>query len=179
MFDEWKYETIQSFGSSCNPIHFVILRFDHRISNFRIRAKWEHTFDNSPTEHISYSLKWWSSKHGLVESFCLTTQFRSTLLVMILHVVGSGRAHFHPKTVSSNFDTLIQKHFHHKVLFIQKIQKWQIQYSPCLCESVAGRRRLHANTAYVRLSGFNKLFTWSIAGRVGFSGFLGFRVFRF
>ena len=35
---------------------------------------------------------------------------------------------------------------------------WGNQYSPCLCEGVAaeGRRRFHRNTAYARLSGFNR-----------------------
>ena len=32
----------------------------------------------------------------------------------------------------------------------------QCQYSPCLCEGVAGRRRLHTNTAYAHLRGFNR-----------------------
>ena len=57
-------------------VHFVIDRAslftDHRISGLPIRAKllhfrkvWEHTCDNSPTDFISYSLKWWSSIQGV------------------------------------------------------------------------------------------------------------------
>ena len=57
-------------------VHFVIDRAslftDHRISSLTIRGKyknlriiWEHTYDNSPTDFISCSLKWWSSMHGV------------------------------------------------------------------------------------------------------------------
>ena len=57
-------------------VHFVIDRAslftDHRISGLPIRAKYnhfrtsrEHTFDNSPTDFNSSSLKWWSSMHGV------------------------------------------------------------------------------------------------------------------
>ena len=57
-------------------VHFVIDRprlfTDHRISGLPIRANykhfrtiWEHTCDNSPTDFISSSLKWWSSMHGV------------------------------------------------------------------------------------------------------------------
>ena len=56
-------------------VHFVMDRAslftDHRISGRPIRAKyrhfrtiWEHTCDNSPTDFISSSLKWWSSMHA-------------------------------------------------------------------------------------------------------------------
>ena len=45
---------------------------NHRISGRPIRAKykhfrtsWEHTCDNSHTDFISSSLKWWSSMHGV------------------------------------------------------------------------------------------------------------------
>ena len=57
-------------------VHLVIDRAslftDHRISGRPIRAKykhfrtiWDHTCDNSPTDFISSSLKWWSSMHGV------------------------------------------------------------------------------------------------------------------
>ena len=57
-------------------VHFVIDRAslftDHRISGRPIRVKykhfrtiWEHTSDNSPTDSNSFSLKWWSSMHGV------------------------------------------------------------------------------------------------------------------
>ena len=57
-------------------VHFVSdlasLFTDHRISGLPIRAKykyfrtiWEHTFDISPTDFKSFSLKWWSSMHGV------------------------------------------------------------------------------------------------------------------
>ena len=45
---------------------------DHNISGRPILAKykhfrtiWEHVFDNSPTDFVSSSLKWWSSMHGV------------------------------------------------------------------------------------------------------------------
>ena len=57
-------------------VHFVMDRAslftDHRISGRPIRAKfqhfrtiWLHTCDNSPTDFVSSSLKWWSSMHGV------------------------------------------------------------------------------------------------------------------
>ena len=56
-------------------VRFVIERAslftDHKISGRPIRAKYqhfktisEHTFDNSPTDFVSSSLKWWSLMHG-------------------------------------------------------------------------------------------------------------------
>ena len=53
-------------------VHFVMdrasLLTDHRISGRPILAKYkhfrtirEHTCDNSPTDFVSSSLKWWSS----------------------------------------------------------------------------------------------------------------------
>ena len=45
---------------------------DHKISGLPMRAKYKHfrticeqTFDNSPTDPISSSLNWWSSRHGV------------------------------------------------------------------------------------------------------------------
>ena len=53
-------------------VHFVIDRVTIEISGRPIRAKykhfrtiWEHTSDNSQTDFISSSLKWWSSMHGI------------------------------------------------------------------------------------------------------------------
>ena len=57
-------------------VHFVMDRAslftDHRISGLPIRAMFqhfiticEHTCDNSQTDFISSSLKWWSSMHGV------------------------------------------------------------------------------------------------------------------
>ena len=57
-------------------VHFVMdlasLFTDHRKSGLPIRAKYkhfrtilEHTFDNSPTDVDSSSLKWWSSMQGI------------------------------------------------------------------------------------------------------------------
>ena len=57
-------------------VHFVIDRAslftDHKISGLPIRAKYkhfrtirEHTCDNSQTDFISSSSKWWSSMHGI------------------------------------------------------------------------------------------------------------------
>ena len=65
-------------------VHFVMDRAslftDHRISGRPFRAKykhfrriWEHTFDKSPADFNSSSLKWWSSMHGVVESSCSPT----------------------------------------------------------------------------------------------------------
>ena len=57
-------------------VHFVMDRAslftDHKISGRPILAKYkhfrtigEHVFDNSPTDFVSSSLKWWSSMHGV------------------------------------------------------------------------------------------------------------------
>ena len=57
-------------------VHFVMARAslftDHKISGRPILAKykhfrtiWEHVFDNSPTDFVSSSLKWWSSVRGV------------------------------------------------------------------------------------------------------------------
>ena len=57
-------------------VHFVIDRAslftDHRISgrpilvrNKYFRTIWEYVFDNSPTDFVSSSLKWWTSMHGV------------------------------------------------------------------------------------------------------------------
>ena len=72
----WIYEINRFRRLSHVLAHFVIDRAslftDHRISGLPIRAKykhfitiWEHTFDNSPTDFNSSSLKWWSSMHGV------------------------------------------------------------------------------------------------------------------
>ena len=83
---------------------------------------------------------------------------------------------FSSKTLSSNFDTFIQTQFHSmnihprtfssNDIFIQKIHMWDNQYSPCLCESVAGRRPtpLHKHGLCPPF-GFRQAFMWSIAGR--------------
>ena len=55
---------------------FVVYRAslftDYKTSGRPILAKykhfrtiWEHVFDNSPTDFVSSSLKWWSSMHGV------------------------------------------------------------------------------------------------------------------
>ena len=41
------------------------------------RTIWEHTFDDSPTDFISSSLKWWASRHCWVLLFA-NSQYRST-----------------------------------------------------------------------------------------------------
>ena len=72
----WMYEINRFRRLSQALVHFVIDRAslftDHRTSSLPILAKcqhfrtiWEHTFDNSPTDFISYSLKWWSLMHGV------------------------------------------------------------------------------------------------------------------
>ena len=70
--------------------------------------------------------------------------------------------HFHPLTISSN-EFLIRWHFHPMTFstnngFIQKITCGTINtVRVCVKASPAeGRRRLHTNTAYARLSGFNR-----------------------
>ena len=57
---------------------------------------------------------------------------------------------FHPLTLSSRHDFIQFRHFHPNAVssnehssnncFIPKIHMWDNQYSPCLCENVAGRR---------------------------------------
>ena len=72
----WIYEINRFRRLSHALVHFVMERAslftDHNISGRPIRAKykhcrtiWEHVFDNSPTDFISSSLKWWSSMHGV------------------------------------------------------------------------------------------------------------------
>ena len=91
---------------------------------------------------------------------------------------------FHPTTISSN-EFLIQWHFHPMTFstnkgFIQKkitcgtINVVRVSVKASLAE---GRRRLHTNTAYARLSGFNRL---SCAGDASPEGLLKVerRVFR-
>ena len=74
MYDEYM-KSIDSGVCHRLLVHFVIdcanLFRDHRISGRPIRAKykhfrtiWEQVLDNSPTDFISSSLKWWSSMHG-------------------------------------------------------------------------------------------------------------------
>ena len=106
MMNMWN-QSIQAFVTRFGP--FVIDRAslftDHRISGRPIRAKykhfrtiWEHTCDNSPTDFISSSLKWWSSMHGVgnfVELLCrlvcqLTISFH-TLFGMTLHIIRPWR----------------------------------------------------------------------------------------
>ena len=104
----WMYEIKRDCRLSHALVHLVTalasLLTDHRISSLPIRVKhrnfrtiWEHTFDNSPTDWNSSSLKWWSSMHGLilwrvVESSCLPTQKSfHTLLCMTNHVMRPWR----------------------------------------------------------------------------------------
>ena len=72
----WIYEINRFRRLSHALVHFVIDRAnlftDHRISGRPILARykhfrtiWEHVFDNSPTDFVSSSLKWWSSMHGV------------------------------------------------------------------------------------------------------------------
>ena len=72
----WMYEIKRFKRWSQALVHYVIDRAsfftDHRISGVPIRAKckhfrtiWEQTFDNSPADLNSSSLKWWSSMHGV------------------------------------------------------------------------------------------------------------------
>ena len=72
----WMYEINRFRRLSQALVHFVMDRAslftDHRISCRSILAKymlfrtiWEHTCDNSPTDFIASSLKWWSSMHGV------------------------------------------------------------------------------------------------------------------
>ena len=72
----WIYEINRFRRLSQALIYFVMDRAslftDHKISGRPILAKykhfrtiWEHVFDNSPTDFVSSSLKWWSSMHGV------------------------------------------------------------------------------------------------------------------
>ena len=72
----WIYEISRFRRLSQALVHFVMDRAslftDQRISGLPIRAKykhfrtiWEQTFDTSPTDFISSSLKWWSSMQGV------------------------------------------------------------------------------------------------------------------
>ena len=72
----WIYENNRFRRLSQALLHFVMDRAslftDHRISSRQIIAKyrllrtiWDHTCDNSPTDFVSSSLKWWTSMHGI------------------------------------------------------------------------------------------------------------------
>ena len=72
----WIYEINRFRRLSHALVHFVMDRAslftDHKISGRPILAKykhlrtiWGHVFDNSPTDFVSSSLKWWSSMHGV------------------------------------------------------------------------------------------------------------------
>ena len=72
----WKNEINRFWRLSQALVHFVMARAslftDHKISGLPIRAKYkhfrtigEHAFDNSPTDFVSSSVKWWSSMHGV------------------------------------------------------------------------------------------------------------------
>ena len=88
----------------------------------------------------------------------------------------SSKNHFHQKT------TFIKDHFHQKPFSSEKKKKGDSQYSPCLCEGVAGRRPATPSHKHCLLCppfGFQQAFMWSIAGRrpLGFGVWgLGFRV---
>ena len=69
--DQTRWSFVTSFGPlrnrSCKFVHWP----QHiRSSNIRAKYKhfrtiWEHTFDKSPADFNSSSLKWWSSMHGV------------------------------------------------------------------------------------------------------------------
>ena len=72
----WIYEINRFRRLSQALVHFVMDRSslftDHRMSGRPILAKykhfrtiWEHVLDNSQTDFVSSSLKWWSSMHGV------------------------------------------------------------------------------------------------------------------
>ena len=100
----WIYEINRFRRLSQALVHFVMDRAslftDQRISRLPIRARykhfrtiWEQTFDNSPTDFVSSSLKLWSSMHG-VDTFRLVRQLTlsfHTLLCMTSHVIGPWR----------------------------------------------------------------------------------------
>ena len=91
----WIYEINRFRRLSQALVHFVMDRAslftDHRISGLPKRTKykhfrtiWEHVLNNSPTDFVSSSLKWWSSMHGAdtLRSCCVVllakSQYRST-----------------------------------------------------------------------------------------------------
>ena len=85
----------------------------------------------------------------------------------------SPKNHFHQKPVSSK-TTFIKNQFHQKLFssetfFIRKneTKEWDSQYSPCLCEGVAGRRPATPSHKHGLCPpfGFQQAFMWSIAGR--------------
>ena len=75
LYDEWKRSNAPSVCHKILSIWFFArasLFTDHKISGLPIRSKykhfrtiWAHTFDNSPIDFVSSSLKWWSSMHGV------------------------------------------------------------------------------------------------------------------
>ena len=80
---------------------------------------------------------------------------------------------FHQRPLSSK-TTFIKNQFHQKpfsseTIFIRKNETkgWDSQCSPCLCEGVAGRRRVMSAHKHGLCPpfGFQQAFMWSIAGR--------------
>ena len=118
-------------------------------------------------------------------------QFRCSRVGAMLHVVKYKfiKIHIHQKPLSSK-TTFIKNHFHQKTTFIKKpvssktsfiknhfhqkpfssekneTQGWDSQYSPCLCEGVAGRRPATPSHKHGLCPpfGFQQAFMWSIAG---------------
>ena len=90
----------------------------------------------------------------------------------------SSKNHFHQKTTFiknqfhqrplSSKTNFIRNHFHQKPFSSGKMKRkgGDSQYSPCLCESVAGRRPtpLHKHGLCPPF-GFQQAFMWSIAGQ--------------
>ena len=83
------------------------------------------------------------------------------------------KIHIHQKPLSSK-TKFIRNHFHQKpfsseTIFIRKNETkgWDSQYSPCLCEGVAGRRPATPSHKHGLCPpfGFQHTFMWSIAGR--------------
>ena len=76
--------------------------------------------------------------------------------------------HFHQRPLSSK-TTFHQKPFSSETIFIRKNETkgWDSQYSPCLCEGVAGRRPATPSHKHglCPLFGFQQAFMWNIAGR--------------
>ena len=90
----WMYEIKRAKRLSQALVHLVTARAtvftDHKISGPPMRAKymhfrtiWAHTFDNSPTDPINSSLKWWSSTHGVATlSYCRVVLSANSLILI-------------------------------------------------------------------------------------------------
>ena len=106
---------------------------DRRMSGLPMHAKykyfrtiWEQTFDNSPTDPISSSLNWWSSRHGVATWYnCWVVLFASSQY---------RYTHFFAwPFISKDHEEMFAPIFLNKVAFLEFLQRFWIQTYFCNC----------------------------------------------